>query len=121
MFRAIGLLFLQIQSEKCDSFDELVLPERCLPSSDSSLLGFVSPLLETTAMVLRLLESQKHSSIGCVEVIEFLTQSGFKIQGLKMVTFSMGVARELLELCDCLDTVTVNEGTFVFIFYIYSS
>ncbi len=67
-----------------------------------------------------LLESHKHSSIGCVEIIEFLTQSGFKIQGLKMVTFSMGVARELLELCDCLDTETVNEGTFVFIFYIYS-
>lgn len=63
-----------------------------------------------------LLESQKHSSVGCVEIIEFLTQSGFKIQGLKMVTLSVGVVRELLALCNCLDTVMVNEGVCVCVF-----
>ncbi len=90
-------------------FDGLVLPKRCLCSPVSSLLGYTSPLLETTAMVLPpLLESSHPSISGCVNVMEFLTQSGFEIQGLKMATFSLGLAGELLTLCDCMATVSVS-------------
>ncbi len=55
-----------------------------------------------------LLDSSHPSTSGCVEIIDFLTQSGFEIQGLKMATFSPDLARELLALYDCEDSVSVS-------------
>lgn len=101
----------QIQPEEHDSFDKLLLPESCQQKTSPSLAGFVSPLLETTAMVLppSLLEIEPpQSTAGFVEVIDFLSQSGFEIRGLKMVRLSQEMAANLLVVCDNVSTTQVS-------------
>ena len=58
-------------------------------------------------------KGEGQSTAGFVEVIEFLTECGFEIRGLKMVLFSQQLAEELLGVCDCVSTVKVCGGWWV--------
>ena len=72
-------------------------------SSSPSLLGFVSPLLERTAVILpssffTLSPTDRSSVDGFIYVLDLLHQTKFFLCGMKMVLFSSSSAKELQKI-----------------------
>lgn len=92
-----------IQTLREDNFDRVALSEECLKrmrSSSNSLLGFVSPLLERTAVILpsslfTFSPTDRSSVDGFIYVLDLLHQTKFFICGMKLVLFSSSSAKEL--------------------------
>lgn len=84
-----------------DNFGNLALSGECLEKlkhASSSLLSFVSPLLERTAIVLPSSFFAQHGDKqgdDFIHMLDFLCHSKFDICGMKMVLFSEGSAKEL--------------------------
>ena len=55
-----------------------------------------------------LVKESRLATTGFLEVVEFLTQAGFEIRGLKMVCLSMDLAKALLSVCDCVAGIEVS-------------
>lgn len=107
---------LQLKCESPDNFNQLVLPAALSLATKTSLLGYMSPLLETTVMVFPpclVTTETKLTTAGFIEVLDFLTQAGFAVCGLKMVLLSEETGRTLCHCCDSLDTKVCPLGTFL--------
>ena len=87
----------QIPCPLCDDNDNIAAIERSCPPDGRNTM---SPLLETTCIILPPLFFQQHdkSQPSFILALELVSQAGFDIQGLRMVFFSKQLATTL---CHC--------------------